>query len=282
MNTSLFKDSSLNSNEISFFLQPIGFETLLNKEMLRFWIRNTWHQSVTWSVLYILIIFVGKMLMKYRQPFDLKRVMLAWNLILAIFSISATLRLIPWLYLVINTFGYHYTICDNKIVEDIPCCIFWGWLFYCSKVIELGDTIFIVLRKHKLLFLHWYHHVVTLVFTWYSVVREVSIGPWFVINNCAVHSFMYTYFAVKVMGVKIPRYIAMLITTLQVIQMFYGVFITVWAYWTIKNGKECRTPLDHIHIAFAVYFSYFLLFGNLFYRSYIYKRITWFKVDKIQ
>ena len=32
---------------------------------------------------------------------------------------------------------------------------FWTFMFVLSKVPELGDTIFIVLRKQPLIFLHW-------------------------------------------------------------------------------------------------------------------------------
>ena len=37
----------------------------------------------------------------------------------------------------------------------------WTWLFVLSKLPELVDTVFIVLRKQKLIFLHWYGDMVT-------------------------------------------------------------------------------------------------------------------------
>ena len=33
--------------------------------------------------------------------------------------------------------------------------VFYEWLGTLSKVVELGDTAFVILRKQPLLFLHW-------------------------------------------------------------------------------------------------------------------------------
>ena len=55
-----------------------------------------------------------------------------------------------------------------------PPVAVWGWIYALSKIAELGDTAFIVLRKRPLPFLHWYHHVTVLVFTWYSVTSKLN------------------------------------------------------------------------------------------------------------
>ena len=52
----------------------------------------------------------------------------------------------------------------------------WVLLFALSKVAELGDTIFIVLRKQNLIFLHWYHHILTLIHCWNSYAEQTGTG----------------------------------------------------------------------------------------------------------
>ena len=54
----------------------------------------------------------------------------------------------------------------NSYIEDDKVSGFWATMFVLSKVPELGDTIFIVLRKQPLIFLHWYHHATVLVYSW--------------------------------------------------------------------------------------------------------------------
>jgi len=50
---------------------------------------------------------------------------------------------------IFRTFSHSY-------IEQDRVCGFWTWLFVLSKLPELGDTIFIVLRKQPLIFLHWW------------------------------------------------------------------------------------------------------------------------------
>jgi hypothetical protein len=40
--------------------------------------------------------------------------------------------------------------------------ILWMSFFTVSKIFELWDTFFIVVRKRPLILLHWYHHVTVL------------------------------------------------------------------------------------------------------------------------
>lgn len=56
---------------------------------------------------------------------------------------------------VLRLYGHNIAFyCCHMALQGV--CAFWGWLFTLSKMVELGDTIFIVVRKQELIFLHWY------------------------------------------------------------------------------------------------------------------------------
>ena len=48
--------------------------------------------------------------------------------------------------------------------------------------------------------------------------------------NFTVHSLMYSYYALRAMNYRVPRYVAMIITTLQLSQMVAGCAVNLWAY----------------------------------------------------
>lgn len=147
---------------------------------------------------------------------------------------------------------------------------FWTWLFVLSKLPELGDTIFIVLRKQPLIFLHWYHHITVLMYSWFSYTEYTASARWFIVMNYCVHSLMYSYYALRAMRFNPPRFIPMLITTLQLTQMVVGCAINVWAHSFIQTpGRSCNISAMNIKLSIAMYFSYFVLFAQFFYGTYL-------------
>jgi hypothetical protein len=52
----------------------------------------------------------------------------------------------------------------------------WTFLFCLSKIPELLDTVFIVLRKRPLRFLQYYHHIVTMWFCWAAWAKKIECG----------------------------------------------------------------------------------------------------------
>lgn len=149
---------------------------------------------------------------------------------------------------------------------------FWTWMFVLSKLPELGDTIFIVLRKQPLIFLHWYHHVTVLLYSWYSYSEYTASARWFIVMNYVVHFAMYTYYALRAMGYRVNRGIAMVITTAQLMQMVTGCLVNVWAYQLKQGGEECHVTDPNIKLSLLMYFSYFVLFAKFFHKAYLSKK----------
>lgn len=118
--------------------------------------------------------------------------------------------MIVFLYRNIYNHGLGYTTCHSDCVsEDHRPLAVWGWIFAMSKLIEFGDTAFIVLRKSPLPFLHWYHHITVFIYTWYALTPEPSaLSTWFGSMNYIVHTAMYTYYAFRASGYKIHSSVA--------------------------------------------------------------------------
>lgn len=64
----------------------------------------------------------------------------------------------------------------------------------------------------------------------YAFTEYTAPARWFIAMNFTVHSLMYSYYALRAMNYKVPRYVAMLITTLQLSQMVAGCAVNLWAY----------------------------------------------------
>ena len=192
-----------------------------------------------------------------------------WNSGLATFSIIGSVTLVPELARILFEHGFSQSVCKTAGFS-VPHLSIWIWLFTLSKVIELGDTLFIVLRKTPLSFLHWYHHVTVLTYTWfaYSYPTPTAVGMWFTCMNYSVHSVMYSYYAVKASGRKIPQWISQVITVLQLSQMFVAIICNAVAYTSYHSGKECDFYDETFKLGMVIYGTYAMLFLNFFYQRY--------------
>lgn len=206
--------------------------------------------------------------MTHRPAFKLKKALTIWNISLALFSIIGTLRTLPELLHVLHRFGFYHSVCSPSFIEDVKPSGFWTWMFALSKVPELGDTVFIVLRKQNLMFLHWYHHITVLLFTWFTYSEYTASGRWFVDMNYFVHSLMYSYYALKSLGFRVPKQMAMAITTSQIVQMVIGAYVIWYAYYRKSQGDACNVTQTSASFGLIMYLSYFVLFAQFFYTAY--------------
>ncbi|XP_020753455.1 very long chain fatty acid elongase 3 [Odocoileus virginianus] len=256
------------SDEIEQMFQPYNFE--LCRDM-RPYLEEYWATSFAIALIYLLVIFVGQNYMKARKGFNLQGPLILWSFCLAVFSILGTLRMWGYMGTLMLKGSPKQTVCFSSFINT-PIIQFWSFLFVLSKVVELGDTAFIILRKRPLIFVHWYHHSTVLVYSSFGYKNRVAAGGWFMTMNFGVHAIMYTYYTMKAAKVKCPRWFPMLVTSLQILQMFIGAIVSILAYiW--RQEKGCHTTKEHLFWSFILYATYFVLFAKFFHQNYIMPKI---------
>lgn len=250
-----------------------NFEKEFEHSVIRSWMEENWRSVCGWaSGIYMLLIVGGQAWMSKRQPFELRGLLTCWNILLAIFSIMGAARTLPEFIHTFSTQGFYHSLCISSFIERDRVSGFWTWMFVMSKVPELGDTVFIVLRKQPLIFLHWYHHVTVLIYCWYSFSEYTAPARWFVVMNFIVHSMMYSYYAFRALRYRVPRWVAMVITSLQLVQMIVGCVVNYMAYTFKQNGMECGVSDTNLKLSLIMYTSYFVLFARFFYHTYVHSK----------
>lgn len=250
------------------FSKAFDFEKNVDYTAVHHWFQDNWALSVTLAAIYVVLVFGGQSYMRSRERFTLQGPLVVWNLLLAGFSIFGTIRIWQVCFEMYWRHGIRGTICHKEYFSS-PVSNFWSMVFILSKVPELIDTAFIVLRKQKLIFLHWYHHITVMIYSWYTFRDRMSGAQWYVGMNFFVHALMYSYYACRALKIRIPRPIAMTITALQLSQMFVGVWVQFYIY-SVRKDPECPTHYYNLRAAVIMYGSYYLLFAQFFIKAYIF------------
>ena len=251
------------------FIPYLDFELNYHLEIFQKWMLEHPLVPIYSCIGYVLFVGLGSLVMKNREPFNLKIPLFLWNLGLAVFSICGTIRMYEAVSRGVLKHGFPSVLCHLGMdsVQGI-----WIPLFMASKFVEFGDTAFIVLRKKKLMFLHWYHHVTVLLFTWYAVVTLSATGRWFIVMNFFVHSIMYSYYALQAINIRLPKVVSMAITSIQMTQMLGGVYFIWYTATQLVSNKSCDQTLAVVVSGGIMYASYFALFLNFFCQAYVYGR----------
>ena len=235
---------------------------------------SIWHYSIYLSIIYVISIFSIQKIMESKERFDLRFPLFCWNLLLCVFSTVGVYMSASVHFKHFFNNGIEASICDTHIQHGATGV--WSFLFIISKAPELIDTFFIVLRKQKLIFLHWYHHVTVLIYCWYNYCLLIRTGQWFIAMNYVVHAIMYGYYALRISRlVKLPIWVNMVITLLQLAQMVVGVLINIYVCLRVQTDWECDGRVEktyfYVCMSFIMYFSYFVLFAHFFYSAYFKK-----------
>ncbi|NXA74635.1 ELOV6 protein, partial [Thryothorus ludovicianus] len=230
------------------------------------WMEENWQKSFIFSAIYLILVFGIQRFMKERRPFTLRAPLILWSFSLTLFSFIAACRIWKQMAFLLLTKGFKQSVCSLSFYVH-PVSKLWMYLFSLSKLVEMGDTLFIVLRKKKLIFLHWYHHTVTMILSWYSY-KSVSCGVgWNAALNLSIHTVMYCYYTVTAMGIRVPRSIMVLITSSQIVQMAAFIILSIFLFFW-KDDKLCQINWTTLLFSFGFYITLFALFYNFFMKTY--------------
>eukprot|EP00058_Branchiostoma_floridae_P003280 XP_002588768.1 hypothetical protein BRAFLDRAFT_125629 [Branchiostoma floridae] len=305
--------ASLNESDIPFPFPLTQFEAGVDAVSLQRWFKTIWPWCFPCSAAYVLLVFGGRRLMRAREPFRLRLPLVLWNLAMALFSTVGALRYVPPLLHTVRHQGFLRSVCEQHYTR--PVTGLWSALYIFSKLVEFGDTSFIVLRKRPLIFLHWYHHVLTCIYSWYGLAHLVAPASWYGLahlvapaswyglahlvapastagtgwhtwshlpgKNCltciyswyglaylvaparyygamnfCIHSLMYSYYAVRAAGFRLPKGLSMVITLLQIVQMVAAYVLLVFGGRSLMRRREpfrLRLPLVLWNTGLAVF-----------------------------
>jgi len=228
--------------------------------------------AVVAGIFYVLITFGAKAYMENRPRFELRNYLFIWSTFLALFSIAGSVRTAIVALHIYRQHGMYGVVCSQHGYL-LPIGKFWAITFTLSKFAEFVDTFFIVARKAKLIFLHWYHHLTVMGYVWICYGGFLAGGLVFMSMNFFVHAIMYSYYALRAYGLKPPRFVNVCITALQILQMVVGC-ATMVAIYHWGNATTC--PSTDLHIAYGcvMYATYLILFAKFFWNSYMAKKVA--------
>lgn len=254
------------------------FELSFDPEPLLYYMKwNNYVIPIAAVVAYLLFCYFGQIIMKNTSPFGLNGTLALWNLFLSLFSLYGAVRMVPHTIWLLSTRTFEETICDPAYSSYGSGAAGFAVLLFClSKIPELVDTVFVVLRKKPLIFLHWYHHVTVLLFCWNSYVTESGAGHFFASMNYTVHAVMYFYYflqAIKALPKSFPSWI---ITIMQISQMIAGTGIVCSCIYYYRNGGhkyapgKCNNDFSNLVCGGVMYASYLYLFVEFAVKRFIF------------
>ncbi|XP_071632162.1 very long chain fatty acid elongase AAEL008004 [Temnothorax longispinosus] len=222
----------------------------------------------------IFVLKAGPKMMEKRPAFQLNTVMILYNAFQVLFSIWLTSLI--WDVDVKNFFfnhGCNIRLSPNLQTTNAQAMSRGAWWYFFSKIIELLDTVFFVLRKkqNQITFLHVYHHTITAVFSWcYLKFLPGEQGVIIGFLNSLVHVIMYSYYFIAALGPKYKKYLwwKKYMTWIQLVQ-----FALMLVYLVLTLILDCRTPKALTYFFTIVVIIFMYLFSD-FYRQAYKKKIT--------
>ncbi|KAH8369583.1 hypothetical protein KR093_000221, partial [Drosophila rubida] len=237
-------------------------------------LNSAWPVTTLLLAYLVIVLKYGKVFMKDRQPFDIKNIIIRYN----IFQVIYNFLIFCTTFYILFINGAYNLRCMPTLPVDHPTKTFERaitYIYFVNKIVDLLDTIFFVLRKSykQITVLHVYHHIL-MVFVPYWVIRFYGAGGQFAtmgLLNSFVHTVMYLYYLISV---KYPELKGSLwwkkyITIIQLLQ-----FLTLMlqSVYVLLFQPNCEFPkiLQCMIVILAIVFV--VMFSNFYIKTYIMHR----------
>ncbi|KAJ8713031.1 hypothetical protein PYW08_008335 [Mythimna loreyi] len=213
----------------------------------------------------------GPAFMAKREPYNLKTVIIIYNIVQIGLSAYLTAQCLTRLYLS----GYYSLWCQKIIYEDTPLervVVSRVWLYYMIKVIDLLDTVFFVLRKkfNQVSFLHVYHHL-GMCLLGFIGTKYVPGGHGIMLGfvNSMVHAVMYSYYLISIVRPQwVRQWWKKYITQLQILQFV----ILILHFGHVLFEPSCEYPkwVSFLFLPHNIFILF--LFSDFYIKEYILKK----------
>ncbi|PZC79019.1 very long chain fatty acid elongase AAEL008004 [Helicoverpa armigera] len=210
---------------------------------------------------------LGPRFMANRKPFELRNVLVIYNLAQTVFS--------AWIfyeYLMSGWWGQYNFTCQLVDYSRSPMAMRMAntcWWYYFSKFTEFMDTLFFVLRKKNehVSTLHVIHHGIMPMSVWFGLkFAPGGHSTFFALLNTFVHIVMYFYYMVAAMGPKYQKYIwwKKYLTAFQMVQ-----FVMIFTHQLqVLFRPSCQYPRVFVYWIAMHGFLFLFLFSDFYKARY--------------
>jgi len=227
-----------------------------------------WEIVIGAVILYLIIILFLKKWMENKPRYELTFVIPVHNFFLSALSFTMMCGMLYEVFNIFKNNNYSFTtiLCDPEGKLAIGPQIGWFYLFFLSKFYEFIDTIIICLKKRPVIFLHVYHHCITLILVFAMISSDVAVQWVSMAANCLVHVPMYYYYGMSSLGYEIwwKKYITMI----QIVQFVLDLTSGTTGFIYFYNGYRCYGDIKVWIFGQCDITSFLLLFIAFYKESY--------------